>query len=267
MATSSSPQSDQTLKVEDEKELADMASTTILMVAGVHDELHPIDASLLKMSPPTHALSSKFCDKSVDRPTELCKGSDKGDNKIDSLTMEPSDTFLMGDEVISTTLERENNEFVKSSVDDLVPILKESEVKSVYDDLECDMPITIPLPTTNVREENFDINSPLGEYVEFEDISSLDPHVSTPVIDESSLLVTLLPDSEQICLKEVEIFDHFFSLTRSGGTTRVMETPSFGFHHMPSPRPVAYSPTEVMYCYYHPHLTSGDGFDHGPKMK
>ncbi|GKC59041.1 hypothetical protein Tco_1086639 [Tanacetum coccineum] len=25
------------------------------------------------------------------------KGSDKGDNKIDSLTMEPSDTFLMGD--------------------------------------------------------------------------------------------------------------------------------------------------------------------------
>ncbi|GKC73844.1 hypothetical protein Tco_1119727, partial [Tanacetum coccineum] len=33
MATSSSPQSDQTLKVEDEEELADMASTTILMVA------------------------------------------------------------------------------------------------------------------------------------------------------------------------------------------------------------------------------------------
>ncbi|GKE94175.1 hypothetical protein Tco_1579030, partial [Tanacetum coccineum] len=46
-----------------------------------------------------------------------------------------------------------------------------------------------------------------------------------------------------------------------------LETPSFGFHHMPSPRPAAYSPKEVMYCYYHPHLTSGDGFDHGPKMK
>nr|GEV73448.1 reverse transcriptase domain-containing protein [Tanacetum cinerariifolium] len=24
---------------------------------------------------------------------------------------------------------------------------------------------------------------------------------------------------------------------------------------------------EVMYCYFHLHLTSGDGFDHGPKMK
>ncbi|GKC96916.1 hypothetical protein Tco_1162358 [Tanacetum coccineum] len=52
----------------------------------------------------------------------------------------------MGDEVISTTLERENDKFIKSSVDDLVPIPRESEVTSVYDDLECDMPITIPLP-------------------------------------------------------------------------------------------------------------------------
>ncbi|GJS62017.1 hypothetical protein Tco_0656801 [Tanacetum coccineum] len=78
-------------------------------------------------------------------------------------TMEPTDTLLMGDEVISTTPERENDEFIKSSVDDLVPILRESEVTSVYDDLECDMPITIPLPTTDVREEDFDINSPLVE--------------------------------------------------------------------------------------------------------
>ncbi|GKE80364.1 hypothetical protein Tco_1550364 [Tanacetum coccineum] len=48
---------------------------------------------------------------------------------------------------------------------------------------------------------------------EFEDISSLDPPELTPVIDESSLLVTPLPDPEQICLKEVERFDRFFSLT------------------------------------------------------
>ncbi|GKE47441.1 hypothetical protein Tco_1478699 [Tanacetum coccineum] len=58
----------------------------------------------------------------------------------------------------------------------------------------------------------------------------------------------------------MERFDPFFSLTQSGEKTRVMETPSFGFHHMSSPRPAAYSPKEVMYCYYHPHLTSGDGF-------
>ncbi|GKA77490.1 hypothetical protein Tco_0783951 [Tanacetum coccineum] len=104
-------------------------------------------------------------------------------------------------------------------------------------------------------------------YFDLEDISSLDPPESTPVIDESTLLVTPLPDSKEISLREVERFDPFFSLTQSGEKTRVMETPSFGFHHMPSPRPAAYSPKVVMYRSYHPHLTSGDGFDHGPKMK
>ncbi|GKF24622.1 hypothetical protein Tco_0076944, partial [Tanacetum coccineum] len=201
-----------------------------------------------------------------DPPVDLydLKGSDKGDNNmVDSLTMEPSDTLLMGDKVISTTPERENDEFIKSSVDDLVPIPRESKVTS-DSNFECDMPT--PLPTTDVREEDFDINSPLGEYVvdflmenvdvaglprhlvkqlfnhllknpslnkgmfdeplgddskpisydvtssnplfdfnidftlcnnnllfvgEFEDISSLDPPELTPVIDESTLLVTL----------------------------------------------------------------------------
>ncbi|GJU35908.1 hypothetical protein Tco_1184262 [Tanacetum coccineum] len=61
----------------------------------------------------------------------------------------------------------------------------------------------------------------------------------------SALLVTPLPDSKEIPLREVEIFDLVFSLTQSVGVTRVMETPSFGFHHMPSPRPAAYSPTEA----------------------
>ncbi|GJU93211.1 hypothetical protein Tco_1317967 [Tanacetum coccineum] len=227
-----------------------------------------------------------------DPPVDLydLKGSDKGDNKIDSLTMEPSDTFLMGDKVISTTPERENDEFIKSSIDDLVPILRESEVTSVYDDLECSMPIDPPLPCTDVlgdaivdidlllgehldtlltedREIDFNpsrdieelerlladdpvpvlrvFDKPLGnsdsvpisydvtflnplfdfndDYTlcydnplfdeEFEDISSLDPPESTPVIDESSLLVTPLPDPKHICLREVERFDPFFSLT------------------------------------------------------
>ncbi|GKE18089.1 hypothetical protein Tco_1425666 [Tanacetum coccineum] len=104
-------------------------------------------------------------------------------------------------------------------------------------------------------------------YFDLEDISSLDPPESTLVIDESTLLVTLIPDSKENSLREVERFDPFFSLTPLGEKTRVMETPSSSFHHMPSPRPAVYSPKEVMYRFYHPHLTSGDGFDHGPKMK
>ncbi|GKF89951.1 hypothetical protein Tco_0263914, partial [Tanacetum coccineum] len=90
------------------------------------------------------------------------EGSDEGDLEINLLTKEPFDFLLMGDEVISTIPEWENDEFIKSSVDDLVLIPRESEVTSVCDDLECDMPITIPLPTIDVTEEDFDINSPLG---------------------------------------------------------------------------------------------------------
>ncbi|GKB85766.1 hypothetical protein Tco_0958038, partial [Tanacetum coccineum] len=96
---------------------------------------------------------------------------------------------------------------------------------------------------------------------ECEDISSLDPPESTLVINESTLLVTLPLASNQFSLREVERFDPFFFLTQSGRKTRVMKTSSFGFHHMPSPRPAAYSPNEVIYHYYHPHMTSGDGFD------
>ncbi|GKA05690.1 hypothetical protein Tco_0684810 [Tanacetum coccineum] len=73
-------------------------------------------------------------------------------------TMEPLDTFLIGDEVISTILIKEIDEFIKSSIHDLVPILRGLEVTSVCDNLECDMPVTTPLPTTDVREEDFDIN-------------------------------------------------------------------------------------------------------------
>ncbi|GJY90431.1 hypothetical protein Tco_0505627 [Tanacetum coccineum] len=66
-------------------------------------------------------------------------------------TMEPLDTLLIGDGVISTTPAWENDEFIKSSVNDLVPILRESEVTLVSTDLECSMPIDSPhLPCTDV---------------------------------------------------------------------------------------------------------------------
>ncbi|GKC47707.1 hypothetical protein Tco_1065429, partial [Tanacetum coccineum] len=119
-----------------------------------------------------------------DPPVDLydLKRSDEGDNKINSFNKEPLDTLLMRDDVIITILKRENDKFIKSSADDLVPIPRESKVTSVYDDLECDMPVTIPLPTSDVREEVFDINSPLGEYVvdflmENEDVASLPRHL------------------------------------------------------------------------------------------
>ncbi|GKB87793.1 hypothetical protein Tco_0960065, partial [Tanacetum coccineum] len=96
-------------------------------------------------------------------------------------TMEPTDTLLMGDEVINIIPTREIDEFIKSSVDDLVPIPRESEV--TFDSvLECDMPATTPLPPTDNGDVDFDINSPLGEQVvdflmENVDVSGLPRHL------------------------------------------------------------------------------------------
>ncbi|GJY96030.1 hypothetical protein Tco_0512391 [Tanacetum coccineum] len=70
----------------------------------------------------------------------------------------------MGDEVISTIPARETDEFLKYSVDDFVPIPREFKVTS-NSVLECDMPATTPLPPTDNGVVDFDIDSPLGEYV------------------------------------------------------------------------------------------------------
>nr|GEY45132.1 hypothetical protein [Tanacetum cinerariifolium] len=74
-----------------------------------------------------------------------------------------------------------NKKFIKSSVDDLVLIPKESEV-TPDSNLECDMPVNTPLPTIDVREENFNIKSSLREHVvdflmENKDIDDLPRHL------------------------------------------------------------------------------------------
>ncbi|GKC44395.1 hypothetical protein Tco_1062117 [Tanacetum coccineum] len=191
-----------------------------------------------------------------DPPVDLydLKGSNEGNNKIDSITKEPSDTLLMWDEVISTTPARDNDEFIKSNVDDLVSIPKERKVvdflmenvdvadlprhmvKQLFGLLVKNLSSTKRMsdePLGNdSKPRSYDVtfSNPLFDFnddstlcydnplfdEEFEDISSLDHPESTPVIDESTLLVTPLPDSKEFSLREVEKFDPFFSLTQSG---------------------------------------------------
>ncbi|GKB14469.1 hypothetical protein Tco_0848392 [Tanacetum coccineum] len=209
-----------------------------------------------------------------DPPVDLydLEGSEEGDMEIDSLTKEPLDTLLMRDEIISTTSARENDKFINSSVDDFVPIPRESKVTLVSIDLE--------YPLNGDREINFNpcrdieelegilandsvpvprvFDEPLGnsdlmdKSVEISDLIleeltteiGLDDSILTEIDDgyydlegdilyfekllnedtssdvspallptESSSLVLPLPDTKQICLREVERFDPFFSLT------------------------------------------------------
>ncbi|GJW56227.1 hypothetical protein Tco_0102958, partial [Tanacetum coccineum] len=54
-------------------------------------------------------------------------------------TIEPEDSLIIGDENLSTIPKKESDEFIKSSIEDLVPIPSESEETS-DNDSECDLP-------------------------------------------------------------------------------------------------------------------------------
>ncbi|GJZ36272.1 hypothetical protein Tco_0582089 [Tanacetum coccineum] len=67
-------------------------------------------------------------------------------------TLEPEDSLIMGNEELSTIPEKESDEFIKSSVEDLVPIPSESEDTSGSDS-ECDLPSCDDFSPIKVYEE------------------------------------------------------------------------------------------------------------------
>ncbi|GJZ18925.1 hypothetical protein Tco_0555515 [Tanacetum coccineum] len=133
-------------------------------------------------------------------------------------TLEPEDSFIMGNEELNTIPEKESDEVIKSSVENLVPIPSESEDTSKSDS-DCDLPSCDDfLPLTDdeslsdedVLEDNVKIYSnPLfkfnDEYISsdvnplfdevLENIESKDSYVSN--FDEPSLLVTPLSDANE----------------------------------------------------------------------
>ncbi|GKE24388.1 hypothetical protein Tco_1435900 [Tanacetum coccineum] len=131
--------------------------------------------------------------------------------------MEPEDSLSMGDEHLRTILEKELDEFIKSSVEDLVPIPSEFE-DSFESDSECDLPSCDDFSHINISEEKsmtfsnplFDSNDDFTssddeslsdeDVPEDNDIKSEDSYV--PKLDEPNFLVTLL-----FKLNEDECFD------------------------------------------------------------
>ncbi|GKB27533.1 hypothetical protein Tco_0866934 [Tanacetum coccineum] len=107
------------------------------------------------------------------------------------LTMEPEDSLIMGDENLSTIPEKESDEFIKSSVKDLVPI--PSEFKDTSDnDSESDFPFCDNFVTfSNPLFNDNDFTSTDDESLPEKDVSkSEDSYVSK--LDGSDLLVTPL---------------------------------------------------------------------------
>ncbi|GJT09973.1 hypothetical protein Tco_0857015 [Tanacetum coccineum] len=67
-------------------------------------------------------------------------------------TLEPKDSLIIGDEHLSTILEKESDELIKSGVEDLVLIPSESEDTSKSDS-DCDLPPCDDFSPINVFEE------------------------------------------------------------------------------------------------------------------
>ncbi|GJT96223.1 gag-pol polyprotein [Tanacetum coccineum] len=68
-------------------------------------------------------------------------------------TLEPEDSLIMGDEHLSTIPEKESDEFIKPSVEDLVPILSEFEDTS-ESDRDCDLPSCDDFSSIDVARGN-----------------------------------------------------------------------------------------------------------------
>ncbi|GJV54979.1 hypothetical protein Tco_1455984 [Tanacetum coccineum] len=177
-----------------------------------------------------------------------------GDEEIDLLLRDDLDILLTGDREIDFNPSKSDSMFRSSKTSDL------------FEELIAEIGLDDSIPI-GVDDRYYDSEGDIKYFEQLlnEDASS---DVSPALLPtESSSLDLPLRDPKQICLREVERFDPFFSLTQSGFMMWLMETLSSGFHHMSSPCPAAYSPKVVMYHYFHPHLTSGDEFDHRLKMK
>ncbi|GJW17042.1 hypothetical protein Tco_0024478 [Tanacetum coccineum] len=130
----------------------------------------------------------------------ICYDDDEDDTSIITPVLpieEPVNSLSMGDKHLDTIPETESDEFIKSSVEDLVPIPSESEG---IPDKMCDVPLcenTTPLNAPNEHSEivvnsdddnsSSDDDSPYGEDIDYVDASP--------------------PDVEIVSLEGVEIVD------------------------------------------------------------
>ncbi|GJT09512.1 hypothetical protein Tco_0856554 [Tanacetum coccineum] len=105
-------------------------------------------------------------------------------------TREPEDSIIMGDEHLDTIPEKESDELIKSSVENLVPILSESEVTS-DNESECDMPVCDDFTTfsNHLFDSNDDFTSSDDESLSDEDVPMENFKIySNPFFDDEEII-------------------------------------------------------------------------------
>ncbi|GJZ70581.1 hypothetical protein Tco_0634131 [Tanacetum coccineum] len=125
--------------------------------------------------------------------------------------MELEDSLIMGDENLSTILEKESDEFIKSSVKDLVPIPSESEDTS-DSNKECDLPfcdnsVTFSNPLFDANDDEcFDPGGDIDEIDFFLEIDDYVPDYETFCFDIEEKISGSTTSHSNHSLSEYESF-------------------------------------------------------------
>ncbi|GJZ35289.1 hypothetical protein Tco_0581106 [Tanacetum coccineum] len=143
------------------------------------------------------------------------------------------DTLSTGDREIDFNPSRDIEELERLLADDPVPVprvfdeplgnsdsmSRSSETSDLFEELIAEFGLDDSIPT-KIDDRYYDSEGDILYFEQFlnEDTSSDVSQALLPT--ESSLLVSPLPDPKHICLREVERFDPFFSLTQLGGGGR-----------------------------------------------
>nr|GEV28222.1 hypothetical protein [Tanacetum cinerariifolium] len=103
-------------------------------------------------------------------------------------TKEPKDSLIMGDEHLDTIPDQESEEFIKSSVENLVTILRESE-----DERECDVPISDDFTTFSNLLFDADVDFSSSDNESFFDEDIPKEIYSNPLFDEEIISININP--------------------------------------------------------------------------
>nr|GEV63531.1 hypothetical protein [Tanacetum cinerariifolium] len=145
------------------------------------------------------AKSNLVDDSPNDRPT-ICYNDDNDEDCTIAITPilsteEPDNSLSIGDEHLDTIPEIESDEFIKSSVENLVPIPSESE--GIPDNM-CDVPFHDNSPPLDVSKDQFEDFSHSND-----DSTSIDDDSFS--IDDIEYVEASPPDSELVSLEVIEI--------------------------------------------------------------
>ncbi|GJZ29968.1 hypothetical protein Tco_0575015 [Tanacetum coccineum] len=205
---------------------------------GVFDDT--CDVPFSDNSPPLDVLNDHFEIFSDSNDDCTLSDNDSFENINYVEASPPKDSLIMGNEELSTIPENESNEFIKSSVEDLVPIPSESEGTS-ENDSEIILPSSDDFSSISIFEEKsmtyfkpiFDLND---DFTSSDDESLFDEDVpkdvkiySNPLFefDDVTILVTPLSDfNEDECFTpsdDVELLLHCDSSTPMISVVSILE--------------------------------------------